>query len=228
MAKGKGFLDTVLSGVRMNDDDFYEEGDFDEEEDGEEEDDEREFIDSEREPRTRFHFNFGKKSTVSSRRSRVSEAEESEKEEEDAYADLEDDYDPEPVEEPKKEKTASFATSPTRSTKKTSKVTPLRRTRTNQSYSSEVRVLHPLDMEQASAIGDALLDEAVVVLNLEGLDLDLAQRIIDFSSGCIYALGANLHKVTEYFFVIAPASIEITGDMKSIMRGAAPSVRAEY
>lgn len=226
MAKGKGFLDTVLSGVRMNDDDFYEEEEFDEEEDGEEEDDESGFIDSGKGSRPRFNFSFGTKKTP--RTSRVSKSADVEAEKEDSYSSYEEDEEPEDTyEEPKPQKESPFASAPTRNTKKSSKVTPLRRTH-NQSYSSEVRVLHPLDMEQASAIGDALLDEAVVVLNLEGLDLDLAQRIIDFSSGCIYALGANLHKVTEYFFVIAPSSIEITGDMKSIMRGAAPSVRAEY
>lgn len=226
MAKGKGFLETVLSGVRMNDDDFYEsDGEFDEE-DGEEED-ERDFVDSDSESKLRFRLNLGgTKKNTSARKTRT-ERYDSDGEKEDSYSEEADKdfYDSEPEEEKSTLKTP-FSSGKT--AKKSSKVTPLRRTHANQSYSSEVRVLHPMDMEQASAIGDALLDEAVVVLNLEGLDLDLAQRIIDFSSGCIYALGANLHKVTEYFFVIAPSSIEITGDMKSIMRGAAPSMRAEY
>ncbi len=242
MAKGKGFLDTVLNGVRMNEDDFYENGEEFENEGGEEEDDEGGFIDSERESRPRFPFSFGsKKESSSTRRKKYDDRkyddrydEEPEEEEESYEADPEDSYDPvddlrydEPA--PKPARSSGFGSTRSQSTRKASvKVTPMRRTHAGQNVAKEVRILHPLDMEQASAIGEALLDECVVVLNLEGLDLDLAQRIVDFASGCIFALGANLHKVTEYFFVIAPSSVEISGDMKSIMRGASPSVRAEY
>ena len=36
-----------------------------------------------------------------------------------------------------------------------------------------------------------------MVLNFEGLDVEVAQRIIDFTSGSCYAIGGNLRKVSN-------------------------------
>ena len=47
----------------------------------------------------------------------------------------------------------------------------------------EVCVIKPKSMEDAREITETLLGGCTVVLNMEGLDLDIAQRIIDFSSG---------------------------------------------
>lgn len=56
-----------------------------------------------------------------------------------------------------------------------------------------------------------------VILNMEGMDLGLAQRIIDFTSGCCYAIDGNLQKISNYIFIITPASVDISGDLQSIM-----------
>ncbi len=238
MAKGKGFLDTVLSGVRMNDDDFFEEG-FDEEDDEELEDDDDEggFIDHGPRSRPRFPFSFGGKKANSSKkynRRQVDDLDEEDPEYEDDYPEEPDDYESyqeePPVEEepPKKSAKPTYTSSRSQQKKTTGKVTPMRRTHTSSQTVGEVRVLHPQDMEQSLSIGQGLRDEAVLIINLEGLDLEMAQRIMDFAFGCSYALDANVHKVTEYFFVIAPANVEISGDMKRIMKGAPPSMNAEY
>ena len=48
------------------------------------------------------------------------------------------------------------------------------------------------------------LRNATVVLNLEGIDVELAQRIIDFTSGACYSLGGSLQKVSSYIFILGP------------------------
>ena len=55
-------------------------------------------------------------------------------------------------------------------------------------------------------------DRAAVV-NLEGIDLDVAQRIIDFISGSCYAMAGNIEKISNYIFIVTPESIEISGDI---------------
>ena len=67
-----------------------------------------------------------------------------------------------------------------------------------------------------------------VVDNNIGLDVDIAQRIIDFTSGACYSLGGSLQKVSSYIFVLGPYNVDITGDLQNILGGAAPSVRAGY
>lgn len=56
-----------------------------------------------------------------------------------------------------------------------------------------------------------------MILNMEGLDLGLAQRIIDFTSGCCYAIDGNLQKVSNYIFIITPAAVDISGDLQGIV-----------
>ena len=43
-----------------------------------------------------------------------------------------------------------------------------------------------------------------MILNLEGLDLEIAQRIIDFTSGAAYAISGNLQKISNYIFLVTP------------------------
>ena len=64
----------------------------------------------------------------------------------------------------------------------------------------EVCVIKPRSMEDTREITDTLLANCTVVLNMEGLDVDIAQRIIDFSSGSCYAIDGNLQKVSNFIF----------------------------
>ena len=83
-------------------------------------------------------------------------------------------------------------------------------------------------MENTREIADTLIQGATVILNLEGLDVELAQRIIDFTSGSCYTLGGTLQKVSSYIFVLGASNVDITGDLQNIMGGNLPSVKAGY
>ena len=76
--------------------------------------------------------------------------------------------------------------------------------------SMEVCVIKPTKVEDFREIADTLLSSCTVVLNLEGLDVELAQRIIDFSSGSCYAINGHLQKVSNYIFIITPSSVDIS------------------
>lgn len=81
----------------------------------------------------------------------------------------------------------------------------------------EVCVIKPTSVDDAREITDTLLANRTVVLNMEGLDVDIAQRIIDFTSGSTYAINGNLQKISHYIFIITPASVDISGDFPTIM-----------
>ena len=81
----------------------------------------------------------------------------------------------------------------------------------------EVCVIKPTSVEDAREITETLLNNRTVVLNLEGLDLEVAQRIIDFTSGAAFAISGNLQKISNYIFIITPASVDISGDFLSLV-----------
>lgn len=110
-----------------------------------------------------------------------------------------------------------------------SKITPMRG-RKSGTGNMEVCVIKPSSMEDTRDIADTLIDRCTVVLNLEGIDVDVAQRIIDFSSGACYSIGGSLQKVSSYIFILTPANVEITGDFQEILSGAfdVPSVRTSF
>ena len=70
-------------------------------------------------------------------------------------------------------------------------------------------------IEDEREITDFLLEGRTVVLNVEGLAVDIAQRIIDFVSGSCYAMDGNLQKISNYIFIITPASVDISGDFQA-------------
>lgn len=83
----------------------------------------------------------------------------------------------------------------------------------------EVCVIKPTNVDESREIADTLLSNRTVVLNMEGLDGDIAQRIIDFTSGATYAINGNLQKISHYIFIITPPSVDISGDFPTLLNG---------
>jgi len=101
--------------------------------------------------------------------------------------------------------------------KSTPKVTPIRPAKKPAGAGMEVCVIKPTSVEDAREITETLLNNRTVVLNVEGLDVEIAQRIIDFTSGSCFAISGNLQKISNYIFIITPASVDISGDFLSLI-----------
>lgn len=195
-----GFLDKILSSMKLNDD--YDDDDFlDDQDDYEEE-----------RPRKKLF----KKSRAEAL---------------DEY----DDEDEEPIisKKPLKQPVKSVKTTVPKNTKPvtattSSKVSSIRTRKGNNDMS--VCVVRPKSMEDAREITETLLANCTVVLNMEGLDLDLAQRIIDFTSGSCYAISGNLQKISNYIFIITPSAVDVSGDFQDLLSGAfdVPSMNYRY
>ena len=81
----------------------------------------------------------------------------------------------------------------------------------------EVCVIKPSSVEDAREITEPLLSGRTVILNLEGLDLEVAQRIIDFTSGATFAINGNLQKISNYIFLVTPTNVDISGDLQDLL-----------
>ena len=99
------------------------------------------------------------------------------------------------------------------------KVTPIRSVKRAPGPGMEVCVIKPTSVDDAREITETLLNNQTVVLNLENLDVEIAQRIIDFASGSTYAISGNLQKISNYIFIITPACVDISGDFQEIVSG---------
>lgn len=143
------------------------------------------------------------------------------------------DYDDDYEEEPAVKKKSSFRkekkeddfeddyiaekSSPDKNVKASSKVTPIRPSKKAPASGMEVCVIKPTSVEDAREITETLLNNRTVVLNVEGLDVEIAQRIIDFTSGSCFAISGNLQKISNYIFIITPASVDISGDFLNLV-----------
>ena len=216
-----GVLDKFLDAIKLNDD--YDDDELLDDSLLEDEDDyEDDFLDEdddmEEKPKKKFFEKFSKKKND---------------EEEDF---LDDEPEEEPVKAPVAKSSAKTAAAkaPARQERisrpaSSSKITPMRTSkRSSQAANMEVCVIKPTTMEEAREIADTLVDNSTVILNLEGIDVELAQRISDFTSGACYSLGGSLQQVSSYIFVLGPYNVDITGDLQNILGGSVPSVRVGY
>nr|WP_317281957.1 cell division protein SepF [uncultured Sellimonas sp.] len=101
-----------------------------------------------------------------------------------------------------------------------SKVTPMRHAhRRTPAQGMEVCVIKPSSVEDSREITETLLSGRTVILNLEGLDLEIAQRIIDFTSGATFAIDGNLQRISSFIFLLTPTNVGISGDLQDLLNG---------
>jgi len=76
----------------------------------------------------------------------------------------------------------------------------------------EVSIMKPSNFDDSKDICDMLKEERAIIINLEGIESDQAQRMMDFISGAIYSLDAKIHQISGFVFCISPAKVDISGD----------------
>ena len=113
------------------------------------------------------------------------------------------------------------------------KVTPMRQPQASARRAGgnmEVCVIKPNSVEDAREITETLLTGRTVILNLEGMDLEIAQRIIDFTSGATFAISGNLQKISNYIFLVTPTNVDISGDLQDLLNTSfdASSMRSRF
>lgn len=138
--------------------------------------------------------------------------------------DYADDYDEDDYEEPKSKSSRKMfdedysMNNDTKSTPKTrapkNKVVPMR-----SKSGMEVCIFKPANIEDGRDITNTLVSGRAVILNLEGIHVELAQRIIDFTSGSCFAINGNMQKISNYIFIATPPTVDISGEVQEIING---------
>ena len=76
----------------------------------------------------------------------------------------------------------------------------------------KVVLVKPERFEDASTIADHLNNKRTVVLNLESTNKEVSRRLVDFLSGCAYALDGKIKKIAISTYIITPYNVDFVGD----------------
>ena len=76
---------------------------------------------------------------------------------------------------------------------------------------NKVILLEPRAYSESQQRADYLKKRNSVVVNLKRVTSDQAKRIIDFLSGCIYAIGGSMQKIGVGIYLCAPKNVNVQG-----------------
>ncbi len=77
---------------------------------------------------------------------------------------------------------------------------------------SDILVLE--EFTDARMLADRIRDRTPVIMDMRSADADLARRIIDFSSGLIYALDGTMRRVGDGLIAVLPPRVTLSRDEK--------------
>ena len=72
-----------------------------------------------------------------------------------------------------------------------------------------VAVFAPRSFGDVTEIADALRARQVVIVNVQGADRNLLQRVVDFTSGVAYTIDGRIQKLAESIYLIVPAGVNV-------------------
>jgi cell division inhibitor SepF len=72
-----------------------------------------------------------------------------------------------------------------------------------------VAVFAPRGFSDVTEIADALRSRQVAIVNLQGADRTLLQRVVDFTSGVAYTIDGRIQKLAESIYLVVPAGVNV-------------------
>jgi cell division inhibitor SepF len=89
--------------------------------------------------------------------------------------------------------------------------------RTGNGAGRDVRVhlVLPKSFNDAQQVADRFKDNTPVILNLQGVETDLAKRLIDFASGLTYALEGGMQRIADKVFMLTPRNVELSAEERA-------------
>jgi cell division inhibitor SepF len=76
----------------------------------------------------------------------------------------------------------------------------------------EICLVKPESFEDSADAARYLLAGIVVILDIKGTGADLAQRVVDFLCGTVYAVDGDIKSISTGIFIAAPAGVDLTGE----------------
>ena len=95
-----------------------------------------------------------------------------------------------------------------------SKIVDITKSSVAKQIEQVVVIYYPKNINDAALAGDGLKEKKILIVNLENVNKEDAQRIADFLSGAAYNANGSIEKISSDIFVVAPENISISGEFK--------------
>lgn len=79
-----------------------------------------------------------------------------------------------------------------------------------------VVLFRPTKYGECTKAADDLRARKAVIVNMEDVDAGTACRVVDFLSGCAYALDGKVRKIASDTYLFCPQSMDVMGDLETI------------
>jgi cell division inhibitor SepF len=84
--------------------------------------------------------------------------------------------------------------------------------------SAKPYAMSPSSFNEAQAVADKYMAGIPVIMNLQGLERDLARRLVDFASGLCYGMRGSMERVTNQVYLLTPSNVEVSAEEKRRLR----------
>lgn len=88
-------------------------------------------------------------------------------------------------------------------------VVPLSDASRRSSVGGSVAVFAPRSFADVTEIADALRSRQVVIVNVQGADRNLLQRVVDFTSGVAYTIDGRIQKLADAIYLVVPSGVSV-------------------
>ena len=79
----------------------------------------------------------------------------------------------------------------------------------------EVVLFHAKAFDDAAKAATELRNKRAIILNMENVDKALTRRVVDFLSGCVFALDGQVKKIAQSTYLFCPHGMDIVGDLET-------------
>ena len=80
----------------------------------------------------------------------------------------------------------------------------------------EVVLFRPGSFNDTSKAADDLRNRKAVIVNMENVDKAMARRVVDFLSGCVYAMDGTVKKIAQSAYLFCPHNMDVVGDLENL------------
>jgi len=89
---------------------------------------------------------------------------------------------------------------------------------TPMSANMQIVISQPTDIDGASYICDLLKENKSVIVNMEGIDMKDAQRIMDFLAGVTYSIKGDVQPISSRIYVCSPENVDVSEHFKEQLK----------
>lgn len=93
--------------------------------------------------------------------------------------------------------------------------TPMRAANTEN---DQIVLFEPRLYGEAKEIVDELLNHHAVIINFTQMDLKVANKVVDFLNGAVYAIDGEMKRIGEQIFLCVPHDVDVTGKLTTDLK----------